>query len=109
MLLRIVLFSIAALLLGAHFVRAGNMPMVGLCLLAPLLFLLKRRWSIYFLQFLAYAGAGIWVSVAMTIVELRLKFGQPWVSAAVILGAASLFTLLAGVSLNSLVIRQRYP
>ena len=109
MLLRIILFSIAALLLSAHFFRAGNLTMAGLCLLAPLLFLLKRRWSLYLLQVSAYGAAAVWISAAIGIVELRRQSGQPWLSAAAILGAVNLFTLIVGLLLNSRKIRQRYP
>ena len=109
MLLRIILFAIAALLLGAHFFRAGNMIMVGLCLLAPLLFFLRLRWTLYLLQLSAYAAAAVWVSAAIGIVELRRQSGQPWLSAVAILGAVSLFTLVAGLLLNSSAIRKRYP
>jgi len=109
MMLRIALYAIAALLLSAHFFRAGNLIMVALCLLAPLLFLLKLRWSLYLLQLLAYGAAAAWINAAIAIIELRLQFGQPWQSAAAILVAVSLFTLVAGLLLNSRTIRQRYP
>lgn len=109
MMLRICLFSIAALLLGAHFFRAGNLALVALCVLAPLLFLLKSRWSIYLLQLSAYAAAAGWANVAIGIVELRRQVGQPWLSAGAILGMVALFTLVAGLLLNSRAIRQHYP
>jgi len=109
MLLRIILFLIAALLFGAHFFRAGNLVMVGLCLLAPLLFFLRLRWSLYLLQLSAYGAAGVWLGTAIGIVELRRQSGQPWLSAAAILGAVSLFTLIVGLLLNSRTIRQHYP
>ena len=107
--LRISLFVVAALLLGAHFLRAGNLLMVALCLAAPLLFLWKNRWSLMLLQFLAYAAAGTWIAVAIQLMQLRQQSGQPWTAAAIILGSVALFTLLAGLLLNSRAIRQRYP
>lgn len=109
MTLRIVLFVIAAGLLGAHFFRAGNTAMVALCLLTPWLFLLKLRWSLYLLQLSAYAGAGVWIATGIGLVKLRLQFGQPWLAAAAILGTVSLFTLVAGMLLNSRAITRRYP
>jgi hypothetical protein len=69
MLLRISLFVTAALLLGAHFLRAGNLLLVA----------------------------------------LRQRTGQPWTLAAIILGSVALFSLLAGLLLNSRAIRERYP
>jgi len=107
--LRIILYSIAALLLGAHFFRAGSVAVATLCLLTPWLFLLKRRWSLYLLQSSAYGAAAVWLSTAIGIVELRRQFGQPWLAAAAILGAVGLFTVVVGILLNSAAIRQRYP
>lgn len=107
--LRISLFVIAALLLGAHFLRAGNFAMLALCLAAPLLFFLRRRWSLIALQLLAYGAAGTWIAVAIQLAQMRQQLGQPWTMAAIILGSVALFTLLAGLLLNSRAITRRYP
>jgi len=108
MKLRISLFVLAALLLGAHFLRAGNIATTALCLAAPLLFLWKSRWSLIALQCLAYGAAATWVLVAIQLVQMRQQLGQPWTAAVVILGSVALFTLLAGLLLNSRPIRVRY-
>jgi len=107
--LRISLFAVAALLLGAHFLRAGNLIMVAVCLAAPLLFLYRRRRSLVALQILAYGAAATWMVAAMQMVRLRQQLGQPWTLAAIILGSVALFTVLAGLLLNSRAIRERYP
>lgn len=109
MRLRISLFILAALLLGAHFLRAGNLLMVALCLAAPLLFLWRRRWSLILLQLLAYGAAATWITAAIQLVQMRQQLGQPWTAAVIILACVALFTLLAGLLLNSRAIRQRYP
>jgi lysylphosphatidylglycerol synthetase-like protein (DUF2156 family) len=109
MLLRIVLFAIAALLLGAHYYRAGNLLLVAFCLASPLLFFHKRRRSLILLQALAYGAAAIWVEAAIRLVEFRQQMGRPWMAAAIILGAVALLTLAAGLLLNSRAIAQRYP
>lgn len=109
MKLRISLYVLAALLLGAHFLRAGNLAMVGLCLATPALFLWKKRWSLMLLQLFAYGAAGTWISVAIQLVQLRQQLAQPWTAAAVILGGVALFSLLAGLLLNSRALREKYP
>ena len=109
MILRIVLFVVAALLLGAHFLRAGNVAMVALCVAAPMLFLWRKRWSLIVLQVLGYCAAAAWTAVAVELVQMRQQTGQPWTIAAVILGTVALFTLLAALLLNSRAIRARYP
>jgi hypothetical protein len=77
--------------------------------LAPLLFFLKRRWSVVLLQLSAFGATGVWIATAIGTVELRRQFGQPWLSAAAILAAVSLFTLVAGLLLNSATILRRDP
>jgi len=109
MILRICLYIVAALLLGAHFLRAGNLALVALCAAAPLLFLWHDRWSLLLLQFLAYGAAGTWIVVAIQLVLARQQLGQPWTAAAVILGTVAVFSLAAGLLLNSRAIAGRYP
>ena len=109
MTLRIVLFALAALLLAAHFYRVGNFALVALCLAAPLLFFVRKRWSLILLQLLAYGAAATWVDTAIRLVELRQQIGRPWTAAAIILGAVALFTVAAGLLLNSRSMTQRYP
>lgn len=107
--LRISLYAVAALLLGAHFLRAGNILMMALCLAAPLLFLWRKRWSLVLLQILACGAALTWIAVAYQLVELRQRSGQPWTVAAIILGSVAVFTFAAGLLLNSRAIKDRYP
>lgn len=107
--IRIGVFTIAALLLAAHFLRRGDLPLVALCLLAPLLFLHRKRWVLIALQVAAYGAAASWIIVAVRLVQLRQLSGQSWLLAAGILGAVALFTAVAGLLLNSGAIRKRYP
>ena len=105
---RVSLYSLAALLLGAHFLRGGSIAMLVLCSMTPLLFILRRRWVLYLLQVLAYCAAAGWINLALQMVEARQRLGQPWQLAAAILGAVALLTLLAGTLLNSHAMKQRY-
>ncbi len=109
MALRIGLVSVAALLLGAHFLRAGHFLMVAVCVAAPLLFFYRRRWSLIALQLLAYCATATWVAVAIDLVQMRQQLGQRWTAAAIILGSVALFTLISGLLLNSRKITSRYP
>lgn len=109
MILRISLFVAAALLLGAHFLRAGNWLMVGTCLAVPLLFFYRKRWSLIALQVLAYCATATWIAVAIDLVQMRRQLGQHWTAAAIILGSVALYTLVSGLLLNSRAIRDRYP
>jgi hypothetical protein len=109
MALRIGLFTTAALLFGAHFLREGNIVAVALCLGAPLLFLYRRRWVLIPLQVMAYGASVTWMITLQHIIEQRELAGRTWTAAALILGTVALLTLLAGLLLNSRVFRERYP
>jgi hypothetical protein len=108
MTLRILWFIIAASLLGAHFYRAGNDVLLALCLLTPLLFLLRRPWSLLVLQAAAYGATLTWLMTALELVQYRQQLGRPWTAAVVILAVVALFTLMAGLLLNSASMRNGY-
>ena len=109
MRLRISLYVLAALLLGAHFLRAGHFLMVGICLAAPLLFAWRSHRALIALQLAAYGAAATWIAVAIELVHTRQQYGQRWTAAAIILGSVALFTLIAGLLLNSGAIKRFYP
>lgn len=109
MLTRIILYVIAALLIGAHFLRADNMLMVMLCIAAPFAFFYHRRPALILLQLLAYGAAATWLVTAWQLVQVRQSLGQAWMLAAAILGAVALVSMLAGLLLNARVMRDRYP
>ena len=108
MLFRIVVYCLAALLLGAHFLRAGNIMFTLLCVAVPFAFFYRRWHSLVLLQVLAYGAAAIWLYTAWQLVQARQSLGQNWALAAAILGAVALYSLLAGLLLNSRVMRERY-
>jgi hypothetical protein len=105
---RIVLFALAALIASAHFLRAGNLVLVALCMIAPLLFVYRKRWSLILLQVMAYCAAVNWIVAAVQIVQVRQLEGRAWTTAAIILGAVAVFTFLAGLLLNSRCMKERY-
>lgn len=109
MSVRIGLFMIAALLTAAHFLRLGSYLLLALCLASPLLFFVKKRWSLLVLQCAAYVATANWVWIAWQLVAVRQPLGRPWLAAVVILGGVALVTLAAGLLLNSRCLREHYP
>jgi len=108
MIARIVPYIIATWLIAAHFLRTGHLILTALCLATPLLFLVRRRWSLLLLQLLVYAAAVIWLFTAWQLVEMRRTFGQPWLLAAAILLTVAAVSVLAGLLLRSTTLQQRY-
>jgi hypothetical protein len=108
MILRATLIVLTALLLAAHFLRAGNIALVVVCLIAPLLLLIKQRWSLIALQLFAYASAVIWLITLLQLVSQRIALGRSWGGVVAILGTVTLVAVLAGLSLNSPGFKTRY-
>ncbi len=109
MFIRIIAFVVACLLLGAHFLRQGSLPLVGVCLLAPFLFFVKKRWALSVLQVFAYGGAAVWLYTTITLVRHRMAVGAPWTRMSLILLGVAAFTLLAAYLISSDVLKKRYP
>lgn len=106
MIFRVVLYWLAALLLGAHFLRAGNLTVAIICVAVPFLFLYRRQFSRVLLQSLAYGAAASWLYTAWMLVQERQALGQNWKVAAAILGTVAAASLLAGLQLNSRAMRE---
>jgi hypothetical protein len=108
MILRLLPFILAFLLLAAHFLRSAHIPLVVLCLLAPLLLLIKKRSILILLQSLAYLGVFVWIRTIYVLVRQRIGMAEPWGRMVLILLGVAVFTFLAGYLLNSDPLRQRY-
>lgn len=83
---------LALLLLGAHFLRFAQFPLVALCLglLVPLF--VPRRWAQALVALALALGALVWLETLAGDVRERWDFGTPWLRLAAILGAVALFT-----------------
>lgn len=108
MALRLIPPSLSALLLAAHFLRRGQFVPAVVCLLAPLLLLVPRRWSLRAVQLFLLAGAALWGQLTWQLVRERASAGVPWLRLALILGAVTALTLLSAWLLQSTTVRARY-
>jgi hypothetical protein len=107
--LRIIPLLMASLILGAHFLRDGFIVLVVVCVLLPLLLLIRRRWVLYLLQGYMVVGAIVWAQTTYSLVQARVAAGEAWTRMLLILGAVTLFTLWAGFLLRSPRLKERYP
>ena len=99
---------IAFLLLGAHFLRSGHMILAGVIILAPLLLLIKKRWILLLVQWLAYSGAVVWILTTFSLTKQRIMAGVPWVRMLLILSGVTVLTLCAGYLLSSDIVKRRW-
>ena len=101
--LAIIMVVASALLLGAHFLRAGALAFMLLSLAFPFLLLLRKRRSVRALQLVLLLGVVEWILTAVAIVVERQGAGLPWGRSAVIIGAVAVFTALSALGCQSLL------
>lgn len=99
---------VASLLLAAHVLRAGALPLAVGCLLLPLLMIPRLRFALRALQLLLLAGALEWVETTVRLARLRSLHDLPVGRMAAILGGVALFTALAALLLGARRVRERH-
>ncbi len=99
---------LSLLLLSVHFLRAGILPLVGLCLaLIPLLFF-KRAWVARLIQAVLILGAMEWVRALLGYVEQRKEEGKEWTRLAIILGSVALLTAASALTFRCKALIKRF-
>lgn len=106
--IRLLPVIISFLLLAAHFMRAGQHLVVVVLFALLSLLLFRKNWVPLVLQFVLLLGAAEWVRTLVSVAQMRMEFGMPWIRMAVILGAVALFTLLSALVFRGKALRQRY-
>lgn len=106
--LRLIPVFISFLLLGAHFLRAGNIAIVVILLAFLFLLFIKKYWVPWVIQLILLLGSLEWVRTLVSVAQLRIGADMPWTRMAVILGAVALFTALSCLVFRSKALRKRY-
>lgn len=94
-----VIFSF--ILLGAHFYRAGLVPLTFLSVAILFLLFLRKTWVPRVFQLLLLLGACEWLRTLYAFAAMRIAWGEPWTRLALILGGVALFTALSGLIFQS--------
>ncbi len=84
---------LSSLILGAHFLRAGNLGLTTACVIAPILLSVRRGWVPLVSRALILIAALVWIRVAIDLAQVRIALGEPWIRMATILGGVVLFTV----------------
>jgi len=105
---RLIPVFLSALLLAAHFFRAGVYPLVAAALALPFVLVIPRRWSARGVQVVLVLGAAEWVRTAWVLVAARQADGRPWTRMAIILGSAAVFTAASGLVFLLGPLKDRY-
>lgn len=100
--------ALALVLLAAHLLHAGMLPLAVFVVLLTGLLAVRRRWAARTLQVVLAVGVVEWLLTASTLAELRIRHGQPYVRLLVILGGVALFTALAAATFQHPALRGRF-
>jgi hypothetical protein len=100
--------SLSALVLGAHFLRRGDLALVVVCLALLGLLFVRRLWAARLVQLALFAGALEWLRTLMQWLPARRAAGEPWVRLVAILGGVALLALLGAALFETRRLRERY-
>lgn len=98
----------ALLLLGAHFFRAGLVPLTVACLGLVALLFVRARWAWIALQAALVIGTLEWLRTAWEFASMRATMGQPYARLLVILGGVALVTAVAAMLLRTNTGREHF-
>jgi hypothetical protein len=97
---------LSLLLLGAHFLRAEQLVLVGLSVAFLGLLAVRRAWSAAVLQVVLVLGALEWARTVMQIARWRAESGMPFLRMAVILGCVTIMTGLSALMFRTTRLQQ---
>ncbi len=106
--LRLLPVIVSMLLIGAHFLRSGNLFLVALCLVLPLVLLVRHPLAARLLQLALLLAAVEWMRAAFVFVAARAAAGLPWVRLACILGAVAGLSAAAVFVFYCRALKERY-
>ena len=106
--LRLLPVVFSSLLLGAHFLRQGLMPIVILVLLLPFLLFIRRAWAARVVQIILVLGALEWIRTLLVLVDGRRSAGEPWTRLAVILLTVAVFSGCSALVFRCRSLKARY-
>lgn len=99
---------LSLVVLGAHFMRYGNLIGVfGSVTLIALLFV-RRAWVARLLQVALVFGAVEWALTLYDLVQVRAAMGQPFTRMVIILGLVTAITFCSALIFQSSVLKRVY-
>jgi len=106
--LQLVPVVLSLLVLGAHFLRAGNLAMVGVVLVLLGLLGARRWWAARCVQAALLLGTVEWVLTLREIAAERASSGRPAVRLWIILGSVALVTAFSALMFQTARMKSRY-
>jgi hypothetical protein len=100
--------ALALLLLAAHLVHAGLVPLAALAILLAGLLAVPRPWASRTLQVILAVAVIEWILTTVGLAQLRRRHDEPYLRLAVILGSVTLFTALAALAFQHPLLRAHF-
>jgi hypothetical protein len=100
--------SLAFVLLGASFLRAGSMPLVAACAVLLAMLAVPRWWAARIAQLALLLAALRWVWLTWTLAAMRAAAGVPATRMGVILGSVAMLTLLSALVFRARPLQRYY-
>lgn len=99
---------LSLLVLAAHFLRAGLLPLTLILLILVGLLALRKAWVARVTQVVLLLGAFEWLRTAVSYILARQRLDMAWGRLALILGTVILITLASALLFQSRTLRERY-
>lgn len=93
--LRLLPAVLGSVLLGAHFLRWGNILLAAALAAFPFALALRAPWVKRAFEAVLAVGVLVWLSTAVRLGAARMESGEPWMRMACILGGVAAFNGLA--------------
>jgi hypothetical protein len=84
------------------------MPLFALCLGAPLLLLLRRRWVARAYQLLLLGAIAVWIKTGWVLIDLRISTQAPWLRLTLIFAFVIVLNLIAMYIFETPKMKSRY-
>ena len=108
MALRLLPAALSLLVLGAHFLRAGQIAPVAASLAVALLLFVRRPWAARAVQGALVLGTFEWLRTFVLLAAERRAAGTPYLRMTLILAGVAALTALSLLAFRSRAVRERY-
>ena len=99
---------LSLVVLGAHFLRDGNMPLVAVSMALLGLLFLREVWTARLIQVALVLGALEWLWTLHGLVEVRVALGQPFLRMVLILGIVAAITFASALLFQTQTMKRLY-
>jgi hypothetical protein len=106
--LGIVAVFLSFAVLAAHFLRSGEIVLVGATLCLLVLLAIPKAWAARVLQLVLLAASIEWIRTMVEIVHARMAAGMPYTRTVLILSGVALYTLATAFAFHLPAMRRRY-